>query len=367
MGPAFSSTKQAAAFALLLLAILLSPVLVGKSGLPPREQVYSSIPWGVGAFPYLHDQIFEEKQDIDIAFMGSSPLWWGIDTPYVQQKLGEELGRPAVVRSLCWSWNGFDAFYFIAQDLLERRKVRLIVFCDLSPGTANTAHPMAPRWFRFAENEDGLSGLPLRSKASFYSSAILGLPRNLLGLLRPNLPAIPSAEILLPQFPPARNPALRLGSLDWLSSSNQTQAGYAPATGVHPSDVCVYNVLSNTPSSSPNFRFSAAPPPPMQTAFARKVAGLAREQGVKLVYLHVPKTSELGASEVEEKAFWPAIFQSDLTMLGIPGAKIFAGMSSGDISRLYFDFQHFNRDGQKYFTPVITPALVRIYENQTKP
>jgi hypothetical protein len=283
-----------------------------------------------------------------------------MDTPYVQEKLSEKLGRPAVVRSLCWSWNGFDAFYFIAQDLLQRRKVSLIVFCDLSPGTANVAHPMASHWFRFAENEDGLSGLPLRSKASFYSSAILGMPRNLLGLLRPNLPAVPSAEISLPQFPPVRNPALHLGSLDWLTSSNQ--AVYAPATGVRPSDVCVY-----LPSNSAGFRFSAAPLAPMQAAFARKVAALAQEQGVKLVCLHLPRTGELGSSEIEEKAFWPDTFGRDLTMVGIPGAKLFAGMSSEEVSRLYFDFQHFNHDGQKYFTPVITPALVQIYENRTKP
>ena len=134
MSPAFSSNRQAAAFALLLLIILLLPCVLGKNQLPPREQVYSAIPWSFGAFPYLHDQIFEEKGDIDIAFMGSSSTWWAIDTPYVESQLSKALGRKAVVRSLCWNWPGFDSFYFITKDLLQRRKVKVIVFCDLSPG-----------------------------------------------------------------------------------------------------------------------------------------------------------------------------------------------------------------------------------------
>ncbi len=75
MQPAFSSTKQAAAFATLILLILLSPALVGKSLLRSRDQIYSSLPWGVGPYPYLHNQIFEEKGDIDVAFMGTSTMW----------------------------------------------------------------------------------------------------------------------------------------------------------------------------------------------------------------------------------------------------------------------------------------------------
>src|SRR5580698_8357613 len=112
MSPAFSTTRQATAFGLLLLLLLLLPVLIGKSCLPPREEIYSSLPWGAGAYPYLEDQIFNQKEDIDIAFMGSSRMWWGIDTPQVEAQLSQKLGRKAVVSSLCWNAPGFDPFYF---------------------------------------------------------------------------------------------------------------------------------------------------------------------------------------------------------------------------------------------------------------
>ena len=45
MRPAFSSTRQAGMFALLLLLLLVLPLLP-KSFLPPRRESYSSEPWG---------------------------------------------------------------------------------------------------------------------------------------------------------------------------------------------------------------------------------------------------------------------------------------------------------------------------------
>ena len=109
MRPAFSSLRQALAFALLMAVTLLMPVLLPKSCLPSRAKLYSTAAWDLGGFPYIRDQIFEEQGDIDMAFMGDSPIEWGIDTPYVQAKLSEKLGRPAVVRTLgcstSWSFS----------------------------------------------------------------------------------------------------------------------------------------------------------------------------------------------------------------------------------------------------------------------
>jgi hypothetical protein len=362
MRPAFSSIKAAASFGALLLALLLLPMLMGKSWLPPREQLYSSAPWGAGAFPYLHDQIFEETEPIDIAFMGSSRIWWGIDTPYVEKKLTETLGRKAVVRSLCWTAPGFDAFYFIEQDLLRRRKVRMIVFCDLSPGGANAAHAWAPFWFRWADNAESLSGVPMRSKVSFYASAILGMPRTLLCWLRPNLAAVPSDEISWPGFPHVLNPSRRLGSLALRMKLGQAFVDYTPPTNAMPSEVLVYSEATKD-----RFRFGAVQLPAMQTVFARKTAELAREHEVKLVCLRLPTIEERSFSKVAEPVFWPELLNSEVAMMGIPGASLFAGITEQEVQELYYNFEHFNQNGQEYFTKIVTPNLIRLYEAQTKP
>ena len=294
--------------------------------------------------------------------MGASPLWWGIDTPYVQEKLSEKLGRPAVVRSLCWNWVGFDPFYFIAQDLLQRRKVRMIVFCDMSGGAANVAHVQASHWFRFGDNADALAELSMRSKASFYSSAILGMPRNLLGLLRPNLPVISSDEISWGEFLHVKSPATRLGALPLRRMADQPFTDYTPPASADPAGARVYSEATKA-----DFRFAGTTLAPMQMVFARNIATLAREHRVKLVCLHLPKATEMKSPVIEERAYWPDVFQGDVTLVGIPGATLFAGLAEADVRKLYYDFQHFNENGQKYFTPIITPRLVQVYEEQSKP
>lgn len=359
MSPAFSSTRQAAAFAAMVLLILLSPVLVGKSLLRSRDQIYSSLPWGTGPYPYLYNQIYQEKGDIDVAFMGPSTMWYAIDTPYFQAKLSEKLGRPAAARTLCWDWVGADAFYRITKDLLEHRKVHMIVFCDPAITAPNTAHKMAPDLFQWPDHAEDLAGLAPRPKTAFYAAAIVGMPKNLLGRLRPNLPAIDSEEVSWPGFYHMENPFRRLGSLACPLIEGRDFVKFTPTTDPEPANACIYSEARKA-----EFQFPKAGMQPMQAEFIRKVAKLAREHQVQMVYLYVPRSTEMKATTIDPNAFWPGLFSNDVTMMGIPPAKLFAGLSDDDALKLYWEYRHFNINGQEFFTPVVTPALVQLYEDK---
>jgi hypothetical protein len=362
MRPAFTSSRQAAMFALMLVVLLSLPLVMRRSWLPPREEIYSSLPWAVGAFPYLHDQIFEEKTDIDVLFMGSSRIWWAIDTPQVQKALSAKLGREAVVRTFAWDSPGFDAFYFILRDVLAHRKVRMLVFSDSGAGGRRTAHPVAPAWFRMADDRDGLAGLSQRSAITFYSSAILGMPRSLLSLLRANMPAISSDEISWDGFDLLRNPSLELGSMQMRKRLDKPFVDYRPETTATPKDVKIYS-----PAAPKDFSFSLVPLLPIQSDFARKIGVLARARGVKLVYINLPESNDMRSQTIKEATFWPAIINSDLTMLGVIPATLFGGLSDEQVLSLYFNFEHFNRNGEIYYTSIITPTLIRMYENLVHP
>ena len=365
MRPAFSSTKQAAAFALLLLVLLLSPVLVGKNLLPPRDEVYSSMTWRHGPFSYLHQQIFAEKSDIDIAFIGSSRVWAGIDTPYVQEALSRQLGRKATVQTFGWSWLGFDALYFITQDLLQHRKVKMIVFDD---EYWPAPHVAAARWFRYGENREALQGMSPAIQANYYFAALLGMPRNLLSLIRLNYPE----ELVLPDdahwknFYRSQNSKERLGALtvERGMSLSAPLVPYAPAINSQPSDVRIYS-----PETADVFRFSGPPTPAWQLQFAKQFAALAAAHQVKLVFLHLQppfSDNETNSAYIQERECWPEILGTNVTMMGIPPAKLFSGISQEDLPKLFYtpDFCHFNKNGQAYFTQIITPALLQLYENQ---
>lgn len=364
MRPAFSSTRQAAAFALLLLLLLLAPALAGKKLLPPREEIYSSIWWENGNFPYMDGQIFREKGDLDIVFMGSSHIWAAFDTPYVQEQLGKELGRTAVVRTFGWGGPGFDELYFVAKDLLEHRRVRMLVIDD-NFNSSDQPHLLASRMFRFGDAAGTLDGLSPQIQAAYYFASIAGMPRNLTSMVRPNLPADMNAPNYWETRSHAANFAERLGAItarigfrENPSAEPEPFVEFAPQTGTPSPGVYIYSSDTKT-----NFVFSSSGLPPTQLHFAQKFAALAREYGCKLVILHVPTFDERHSAIISEPTFWPDALHTEVTMMGIPPASMFRGLTDDQIKKLFSDSVHLNENGQDYFTTLITPALLKIYES----
>lgn len=357
MRPAFLSTKGAVGFATLMLALLLLPLIAGEGWLRPREEIYSSLPWSLGPYAYLHNQIYEEKGDIDVAFMGPSSMWSAIDTPYFQKELTEKLGRPAVARTLCWNWVGADAFYRITRDVLEHRKVHMIVFCDMTILAANTPHPMASSLFRWPERGEDLAGLQLHPRAAFYGAAVLGMPKNLLGRLRSNLPPLDSAEFSSPNHDPMPNPFGRLGALSYRHTEGRPFVEFAPATIPDKSNFRIYGQ-----STKASFR---TPPriQPMQAEFVRKLAQVAHEHGIKMVYLYLPRIDEIRSETIMPNAYWPDAYKDDLTIVGMPPSQLYAGLSDDAVRSMYWEHTHLNENGQRFFTRVVTPELVQIYGN----
>jgi hypothetical protein len=368
MRPAFSSTKQATAFALMLLVLLLSPVLMGKKFLPPREEAYTSLTWRYCACDFLDDQIFRKKSDIDVAFIGSSRMWAGIDTPYVQQEFSKKLGRSAVVLTLAWSWLGFDAEYFITRDLLEHRKVRMIVFDDEFRAD-DMPHIAATHWFRFGEDWIDVEGMPLRIQAVYYFASVMGMPRNFMSLLRPNISSLLFSRDnnRWTTFFHAKDPNKQLGALiaERGLDPDAPFVSYLPISKANPGDVYVFSEETRH-----IFEFAGPSTSAWQMSFTKKFAELAESHNVKLVFLHlnpVYSTNETNNPYIQERECWPQVLGTNVVMMGIPPAKLFSGLNGADLSQLFYtsDHCHFNENGEKFFAPVITPALIPIYENQT--
>jgi len=365
MRPAFDSAKQAALFGFLLLFLLAAPWLSGKRLLPPREQAYASQGWGWGPIPWVQKQVFQETNDIDIAFMGSSRIDWAIDTPYVQQKLDERRGRKTVVRSICWAGAGFDTLYVTAKDLLEHRKVKMLVFCDES----DKLYPAgsAEHWFRYGEDDSIIIGLPFKYKAYYYFAATVGMPRTMIELLTPILPEETNNPV--PNYYEvnwnAPNPEKRLGAIIAQEGYRDFDRRnpfmtYQPKTSVAPSDVYLYSLATRT-----NFAFSNRALPVWQYHFLQQLALVAKEYGCKLVVLHIPTLAEKDAAVVSESACWPEALHTDIAIVGIPTGRLFAGLTTSEIKLLFNNSVHMNQNGMEYFTPLILPALFQLYESQS--
>ena len=369
MRPAFSSTKQAAAFALLLFGLLVLPVVMGKNLLPPRAEAYASQSWGTAAWPWIQQQIFEETNNIDMVFLGSSHLIQGIDAPLLQAELGKKLGRPAVVRTLSWGGAGFDGLYLVAQDLLEHRQVRQMVFYDEHVDGSDKKHGGAiPYLFRFSDHASSLRGLPVAEKGVYYFAALMGMPINLLGLIRPAIPAEPYAD--RPGYIPPKDKTFssapeRLGSISALAGYNANllipeNAPFVPFTPAVTNELAAHVYTVAQPDT--NFEFSATPLPVWQAHFAREFGRLAARHGCQLVLLDLPTLETVRNTGIHERAFWSQLIATNLPLVGVPAQQMFGSLTDAEILKLYSDKAHLNKNGQDYFTPLIAPVLINLYE-----
>jgi hypothetical protein len=364
LAPAFSSRRQALALALLLALLVALPALMASTGLLKRRDVYSEIAWDYGAFPWFQQQIFDQKSGVDMAFLGSSHILFDVDTPYVQRKLSQQLGRPAEVFTMGWTWPGFDTVYTIAHDLLEHRKVHTLVIYDengLQP-LDDLPHVQSWRWFVMGEAPEAFRGLPLTFQARLYGGAVLGMPRHLLSLARRNLPDDPlhtPPNVWTTRFH-APNPAEYLGSMRarLFIGMDPNFAPYHPPGTATSADVAIYS-----PETREAFWLKGDPARPYQLYFARMLAKLCAERGTQLVFLHLPIYSEAAEKLIPERRVWSEELGAPAEMVGIPPTKLFAGIPPSDLAKLYIDGDHFNLNGQQLFTPLITPALLKVYAN----
>jgi hypothetical protein len=373
MRPAFSSTQHAAAFVLLLLFFLAAPELSALKLLPQPNESYSSESTRWENFPWVQKFIYEETNDIDIAFVGSSHLGHDIDAQRIEQELDRRLGRKSVVRTIYFRGGGFDALYLFTRDLLAHRRVNTLVFYDEASGiTPGEANESTPHWFRFTDDREMLSGLPLNAQAVYYFAAVIGMPRILLEQLTPNLPRNPHISDLNYTWNEpgmAADPEETLGNARIRQSYDIARgiindplfSPYIPQTGVTTNDVYTYG-----PATKSNFEFSNRPLPELPIIFAQKFGALAKAHGCQLIELHPPVLAEKDSPVITESRNWSDLLQMDVTMIGIPPRRLFAGLSDSDLGQLFYDPVHFNENGQSYFTALVAPAILDAYEKQIR-
>jgi hypothetical protein len=282
---------------------------------------------------------------LDVAFVGSSLLLKGVDAPYFQRELSRVLGRPAQVMILAAYWQGMDLQYTMLRDLLEHRKVRMLVMSMPIPEfTSDRPHVEAYRWLRYGDEPDALAGLSLRSKATLYADFVLGAPRQWLTLVRHN------------RIGPQETSGDALGS-------EYDRTGYYGAPFV-PEDIPAPPVAPSAaiyaPATARNFDFNGLPLGPYQRHFCEQIGEIIRQHGTHLTLLHVTTSEEPQATVVPERMYWPDVMRVPMQIVGLPASALFAGIPNNLFYNYFYD-QHMNVNGKELFTRAVTPALIRIY------
>lgn len=349
--PAFSSAARALFFLVFLACILLLPEIITWSGQISRRHSYEIMTENHGAYSFIAEEVFDNEEDIDILFLGSSVLFAGVDTPQIQRALSLELSRPARVVTFGHYFNSIDVLYTQLQDVLEHKKVRMLVVSI--PRMPYTEGPSTTgcRFIRYSDVEEVFLELPLKYKAALYACSILRAPRDLLSIVRRNKNSLSPSSF-------AQNLGADKAEIG-IGRDPDTFVRFTPVSPVVPSDDMIFSSRTKD-----QFQFTNDEIPYYQNLFLEKLVEICRNERVPLVILNIPQYTERHNSRAIERKEWKASFGSDVSLIGVPPSVLFAGLNEEEISRLRFDDAHFNANGSEFFTRTILPALLEVYNTR---
>lgn len=350
--PAFESNTQAFGFLAVVVLVLILPVLLTESGMISRRDSYEIMPENQGAYTFVENEIFDNEEDIDILFIGSSVIWNAIDTPHVQKELSSRLGRPARVVTFGHYFNSIDIPYMQIRDLLQRKRVWLVVMSiprmPFTEGPSTTAY----RFIRYSDDGELFDGLPFKGKMSFYACSILRSPRDLLTLIRANR----SKRSQFTDDLGADKAELGMGR------NPESFERFEPSPPSIPASMLLFSERTRD-----QFYFTGEDLPAYQNYYLENLVGMLKRNDIPLMILNVPQYSERGSPKIIERRDWSKVFGDNIPQVGVSSAVLYAGLSDDEVERLHYDDEHINKNGSEYFTRTVLPAILEVYEqNETK-
>jgi len=345
VAPAFRDRRDAVGFLAFLVALLALPLVLPHG---PRQQVWTGVPTAMGPVGDLVQTLFEEKEDADVLLLGTSPMRAAFLQGEAERYFSAKLGRPARIRTLAMWWQSLDLQYVMLDEYLENHHPGLIVF-ELPAKESSTSRPHRQllRWLRHGEYADAFRGLPQRDRAAVYAEQVLGGPRQLLSLVRPN----------------RLGPDERSAVATEKSSERFRRAGYQGAPYVeneaHPSPSIAAGALRSVAAIAPK------PGPEGKGEyllhFFRRTVDLAKAKGAPIVFIHFPEASEAGTNAVPLYVP-PASLGSDAQIVGVPLDDLLWGVPPERLHDFFFDTHHLNQNGAKAYDAAVLPAIYRAYE-----
>jgi hypothetical protein len=334
-------------FVLLIAFALCLPALLSRSGAVTRQRSYELMPEQHGAYSFVRSQIFEDGSDIDILFVGSSIQWNAIDTPQVQAALSDTLGRKANVVSFGFNFNGIDIPYAELRDVLERRRVRLVIFSIPRLPFNDGPNATAYKFLGPGDDEGATAGLPFRYRSALYAGAVLRSPHDLLRIVE-SIETEPSKY------------AADLGANKETLGMGRKSSKFVRFVPASPRLPVRDLLLSDT--TREHFEFTNESLPPYQEHYLDEIAKLLHRCGTPLAMINVPQYNERSSTKVIERQDWARRLGSDVPLIGVPPATLFEGLSPDEVEKLHCDIYHFNKNGNEFFTRTVLPAILHVYD-----
>ena len=92
---------------------------------------------------WIYHRIFEQKENIDIAFTGASQTSCAIVDEYLENKLSQLTGNEIKVTNLGYCRRGRDIQYVMLKDLFQQKKPKILVI-EVAEDEPKKSHPVFP-------------------------------------------------------------------------------------------------------------------------------------------------------------------------------------------------------------------------------
>jgi hypothetical protein len=92
---------------------------------------------------WIYNRIFEQKEEIDIAFTGASQTSCAIMDEYLGNELTKLTGNPINVANLGYCRRGRDIQYVMLKDLFQQKKPKILVI-EVAEDEPKKSHPVFP-------------------------------------------------------------------------------------------------------------------------------------------------------------------------------------------------------------------------------
>jgi hypothetical protein len=292
-----------------------------------------------------YQNIFKDKEDVTIAFIGLSSMWVGIDASRVERYLAEKgLVNPKVIM-IGANHPGEDIVYMMAKDLLENRSVDLIVLSN--PNRAQEHfHPVFHRLASLSSHAEAWAELSIQDRVRSYALSILGAPLQLYYHLVPSYEPLDRRGLL------ARNGSW-IRSAGWAGKKFEEFDADAGLDGRRLSEV------GTIAKDGKNIDFDNVTTD-YQAAYFEKTVELARGYGTDVALLATPTWYDRDSNKINVRINSSLVSNLDIPVVGVVPSELFKGMSENQIEKLYYDRNHFNSNGAKLHTRVISGTLERL-------
>ena len=341
----FRTSRDAALYCFSVALILLLPLGLRAIHAPSHRTRMATAPTSVGEYTFIQHEVFDETSDLDVVFAGDSIMFNGIDTVEVQKALSEALGRPARVITLGWYWSGDDILYYVLRDLLARRKVAHVVLRLKSEQTRpSLSHPQAYRWLFGCEHDSVIRTLGLKDSLQAYGIEAIGGPRNLVSLLRPDL----------------LMPAWSGPTLGHMAVMRQLSGPFRPEDVPVPR-FPLDTLMVDASNRAQRLNVVGAPAGGFQHRYAVGVRDLLHDHGIPVTLLRVPARTEVREHTLPVLDEQLSLYASDTRLVVPDPGQLFSQVSDPELDGFYYyDQAHLNRNGARYFTLAVMPALIEI-------